>query len=216
MGPRKQQQQNAYDNNLDVSGDADFDKHLRKKQKNKPKLMQNVQSVGSIHEHNTYKHRNIPSPPKRKRKKKLNNRAVSKPMLRNHQSQGLAPDNHKKLKKRYSNPNVSQIHNVQQSELFKKQQRRNNNNGYNPISIRLNTYDNRRQQQGYGYNHNQYNQHSNGQYHDNHHYQNGNAVQPISVNDSMMNTLRQNMQHHLSPTSDNDEDWTSNRKSTLV
>merc|ERR1712087_922909 len=61
--PRKQQQQNAYDVNLDVSGDADFDKHLRKKQKNKPKLMQNVQSVGSIHEHNAYKHRNVPSPP---------------------------------------------------------------------------------------------------------------------------------------------------------
>jgi len=216
--PSSPRQHQAYDNNLDVMGDTDFDKHLRKQQNNKPKLMQNVQSLGSIHEQNIYNkknnnHRNIPTPPKRKRKKK-NNRAVSKPMLRNNQSVGLQPnDNNKKLKKRYSNPNAAQIHNIQQNELFKQQQQRNN--AYNPISIRLNTYDNNQQQ--YGYNlHNQQQNRFNGQYHDNHHYQNGNAVQPISVNDSMMNTLRQNMQHHLSPTSDNDDDWTSNRKSTLV
>merc|ERR1712129_35419 len=120
------------------------------------------------------------------------------------------PSPQNRLKKRYSNPNVSAMPMVEQNALFQKMQRRNNNahpapeqqqqQQYNPISIRLNTYLN---EQNIVQNQQQY------------HRKNNNAVQPISVNSSMMNTIRENMQHHLSPTSDDDE-WAGNRKSTLV
>merc|ERR1712228_224152 len=83
----------------------------------------------------------------------------------------------------------------QQSELYKKQQRRNNNS-YNPISIRLNTY-NQQPQQPQQQQQQSYNHRYQGQYSQNHHYHNGNAVQPISVNSSMMNTLRQKMKMRI-------------------
>ena len=173
-----------YDENLDVVGDTNFDEHVRRKRKKKKPKMNKVHSVGSTFapeddvSNQYYMSHNVHSVQKKKRKKK-NNRAVSKPELRNHQSMmGFDEQNKdRKLKKRYSNPKATQIHNFQQSELFQKQQRRNNNDPY---------------------------------------YQNGNVEQPIPVNGSMMNTLRQNMQHHMGLLGSDSDEWRPNRKSTMV